>query len=35
MSCVFVFFLKEKYQEEGIFSLYFEQDDEGSTLSNE
>lgn len=35
MSCVFVYLLMEKYREEGIFSIYFEQDGEGSTLSNE
>ena len=35
MSCVFVYLLMEKYREEGIFSIYFEQDGEGCTLSNE
>jgi hypothetical protein len=35
MSCVFVHFLVEKYREEGVYSIYFEQDSEGCTLANE
>lgn len=35
MSCVFVYFLVQKYQEEGVYSIYFEQEKEGCTLSNE
>ena len=35
MSCVFVHFLLEKYKEEGVYSIYFEHDTEGCTLSNQ
>lgn len=35
MSSVFVHFLLEKYREDGVYSIYFEQENEGCTLSNE
>ena len=35
MSCLFVHFLVEKYREEGVYSIYFEQDGGGCTLSNQ
>jgi hypothetical protein len=35
LSCVLVHFLQEKYREEGVYSVYFQLDGDGTTLGNE